>query len=225
MLLGAAASTVALVWLAADRTRDAQAPAAAPAGQTAAIKAARETRAGADGATPATEGPAPLWRAVDPRSVAAKPPFEDVWPKAGRTLLDMSAATAAAPTWRVGDRVRIDVPQLGTRRAGRIDQLNQLGHSIAASGRTVAADGPGRRFVVTVGPGRVFAYIDTPAWPYELAADDQLGWLLPSASMMAGFDCGHPDHWPPEAQDQHRHSRTSQRPTQRKPPRAPCRPS
>ncbi len=198
MLLGVAVSVGALVWFAAGRTRDAQVPAVAPAGQAPAI--GRTAGADAIDATAAVKAPTPLWRTVDPQTVAVKPPFADTWSQAGRVLLDVSGAAAAARTWQVGDRVRIDLPQLGERHEAPIDRLDQLGHSVAARGLMVDAGGQDRRFVVTVGPGRVFAYIDTAAGPYELVANDRLGWLLPSASMMAGFDYSQPDYWLPEAQ-------------------------
>lgn len=56
------------------------------------------------------------------------------------------------------------------------------------------ADGRRRRVVVTVGPGRTFAYVDTAGGPYELVGDGKWGWLLPSSSMMAGVDFAEPDY-------------------------------
>ena len=51
---------------------------------------------------------------------------------------------------------------------------------------------------MTVGPTRVFAYVDTPLGPYELVGDTRLGWLLPTSSMLAGWDYQKPDYIVPE---------------------------
>ena len=189
-------------WLAGGGTRNAQDPAVPPAARPPAAERAADAGvvAAAPAANPREDG-LPLWREVDPRTAADKPPFADAWSQAGRALVDVSAAADAARTWREGDLVRIDVPQLGEPLKGRIDQIKHLGPAAAARGLAVDADGRSRRFVVTVGPGRVFAYIDTPAGPYELAGDGQLGWLLPTTSMLAGFDYSQPDYLIPEPPD------------------------
>ena len=128
-----------------------------------------------------------------------KPAFDDEWSEVGRVLVDVSGAVSAAPTWRVGDRLVIELPQTGERYESTIAHIDEgLGHSRSVRGLMVGADGQSRRFVVTVGPARVFAYIATSQGPYELVADHQLGWLLPSSSMMAGFDYSKPDYLLPE---------------------------
>lgn len=119
------------------------------------------------------------------------------WSAAGRVLVDVSHASAAAPGWREGDRLLVDIPQLDIRYDVEIDRLaDGPGRSRAARGSAMDADGRKRRVVVTVGPGRVFAYVDTAQGPYELQGDDRLGWLLPSSSMMAGIDFTKPDTIP-----------------------------
>ena len=141
-----------------------------------------------------------LWRALDERSVNAKPPFDETWSEAGRVLVDVSEAATAARTWRVGDRVGIEIPQLGERYEASIDRIDAgPGYATAARGLATDTHGHGRRFVVTVGPGHVFAYVDTAEGPYELVGSDRLAWLLPSRSMMAGFDFNKPDYILPEA--------------------------
>ena len=75
-----------------------------------------------------------------------------------------------------------------------VERIDHLGHVHSVRGLLVDGDGRERRVVVTVGPGRVFAYVDTAAGPYELIANDRLGWLLPSSSMMAGIDFSKPDY-------------------------------
>ena len=141
----------------------------------------------------------PLWRVVDERTTTAKPAYADEWSEEGRVLVDVSGATYEARTWRVGDRVAIALPQLGEVYESTIDRIDEgPGHSRSVRGLIVGADGQRRRVVVTVGPGRVFAYIDTEDGPYELVADARIGWLLPSSSMMAGIDFSKPDYLLPE---------------------------
>ena len=126
------------------------------------------------------------------------PGYPGEWSTAGRVLVDVSGVVAAAPMWQVGDRLSIELPQLGANYESVIDRIDEgLGRSRSVRGLMAGNDGRSRRFVVTVGPGRVFAYIDTAEGPYELTANDRLGWLLPSSSMMAGFDASEPDYWLP----------------------------
>ena len=143
----------------------------------------------------------PLWRTIGERPSDLDPPtYGESWSEAGRVLVDVSEAVAAARTWRVGDRVGVEIPQLGERYEGPIDRIDVgPGYASAARGLATDADGRRRRFVVTVGPGRVFAYVDTHAGPYELVGNDRLAWLLPSSSMMAGFDFSEPDYILPGA--------------------------
>ncbi|MDE0177324.1 MAG: hypothetical protein OXP36_01900 [Gammaproteobacteria bacterium] len=139
----------------------------------------------------------PLWRVVEESSVVSTPRLGERWSAAGRVLVDVSHASATAHGWREGDRLLVDIPQLGIRYDVEIDRVaDGPGRSRAARGAAVDADGRKRRVVVTVGPGRVFAYVDTAQGPYELQGDDRLGWLLPSSSMMAGIDFTKPDTIP-----------------------------
>ena len=143
---------------------------------------------------------ATLWRTLDERTVDVKPPFDDGWSKAGRILVDVSEAATAARTWRTGDRVGFEIPQLGERFEAPIDRIDRgPGYASAARGLATDANGNRRRFVVTVGPGRVFAYVDTAGGPYELVGNDRMAWLLPSSSMLAGFDFSKPDYILPDA--------------------------
>ena len=114
--------------------------------------------------------------------------------------MDVSEAVAAAPTWEVGDTMAVDLPQLGERYETEIVLIEQdpAGYSRAVHGLIVGDDGRTRRLVVTVGPSRVFAYVDTPLGPYELVGDTRLGWLLPTSSMLAGWDYQKPDYIVPE---------------------------
>ena len=136
-----------------------------------------------------------LWHAIDERTVDVKPTFNTDWSQAGRVLVDVTRTVVEARTWQVGDAVGIDIPQIGTRYEATIDRIDTgPGYASAARGMAIDDNGRKRRFVVTVGPGRVFAYVDTPEGPYELIGGDRLAWLLPSSSMMAGIDFSKPDY-------------------------------
>ena len=139
-----------------------------------------------------------VWRAVDERAVDALPVYQDGWSEAGRALVDVSGAVDAAGTWQVGDRMAVELPQLGETYESTVERVDRLGHVHSVRGLLVDGDGRDRRVVLTVGPGRVFAYVDTAAGPYELVANDRLGWLLPSSSMMAGIDFSKPDYLLPD---------------------------
>ena len=141
----------------------------------------------------------PLWRAIDESSVRKLPFYATEWSTDGRALVRVAGAATAAQSWRVGDRLTISLPQLGETYNPTIDEIDDgPGYSRAALGKVVGADGRSRRIVVTVGPTSTFAYIDTPDGSYELVANDELGWLLPTASMMAGVDFSEPDYILPE---------------------------
>ena len=144
----------------------------------------------------------PLWDAIDEGSVDRVPDYAAEWSTAGRALVRVSVAMAAADGWRVGDRLTLPLPQLGTVYRPMIEAIEiGPGPSRAALGKVTGGDGQRRRFVVTVGPAHVFAYIDTARGSYELVAGDELGWLLPSSSMRAGFDYSKPDYFLPEGRD------------------------
>ena len=140
-----------------------------------------------------------LWRIASAEVKSPVPDYPDAWSTDGRVLVDVSDAVASAPTWRVGDRLGVELPQLGVHHEALIERIDEgMGHSRSARALIFHDDGTRKRFVVTVGPTRVFAYIDTVNGPYELVANRQLGWLLPSSSIMAGFDFSKPDFIVPE---------------------------
>ena len=163
--------------------------------------------------TPPTAGPAPptrapatapalddpLWQALDERAAGRLPDYAPEWSTEGRVLVRTSPAMAAAGGWRVGDRLALPVPQLGAVYRPSIEEIDEgPGGSRSALGKVRGDDGRLRRFIVTVGPAHVFAYIDTPRGPYELSGGRELGWLLPTSSMMAGFDFSEPDYILPD---------------------------
>ncbi len=111
----------------------------------------------------------------------------------------MSHAAAGASAWKVGDNIAMPMTRAGPSLQGSIERIEEgPDFSRSALGMAAAADGTPRRFVVTVGPTRVLAYIDTAEGPYELVADTRLGWLVPTSSMLAGFDYSKPDYIIPE---------------------------
>ena len=111
----------------------------------------------------------------------------------------VAGASAAAQGWQVGDRLVIPLPQTGETYRPVIDEIDDgPGNSRAALGKMLDDNGHPRRIVVTVGPASMFAYIDTPEGAYELVAGKEYGWLLPTSSMMAGFDFSEPDYILPE---------------------------
>lgn len=118
----------------------------------------------------------------------------------GRVLVRTSNAIAAAGGWRGGDRLTLARPQLGAVYRPLIEEIDDgPGPSRSALGKVKGDDGLRRRFVVTVGPLHVFANIDTPDGRYELSGGQELGWLLPTSSIMAGFDYSKPDYILPES--------------------------
>ncbi len=164
---------------------------------------AKPAPSAAPAATPPAAAPAPpLWRAIDEARVPNPPRFSEKWSKRGRVLVRVTGAAEAARSWAVGDRLTIPVPQLGATYRPVIEEIDDgPGHSRAALCRLVGDDGIARRILVTVGPTSLFAYIETPVGTYELTADSRHGWLLPTASMMAGFDFSEPDYILPDDHD------------------------
>lgn len=138
----------------------------------------------------------PLWETIDESAVGRLPEYAAQWSTAGRVLVRVSPAVAAADGWRVGDRLTLPLPQMDTVYRPRIEMIDDgPGLSRSASGKVTGKDGQRRRFLVTVGPAHVFAYIDTALGSYELVGGAELGWLIPTSSIMAGFDYGEPDYF------------------------------
>lgn len=155
----------------------------------------------AEPTTPTAPG-TPLWQALDESAVPTLPEYAPEWSTEGRVLVQTSAAMEAAGGWRVGDRITLPVPQLGAVYAPLIDEIDDgPGGARSVLGMVRGDDGRDRRYVVTVGPAHVFAYVDTPNGPYELSGGHELGWLLPTSSMMAGFDHSEPDYILPETHE------------------------
>ena len=177
-----------------------QATSAAPAAAERPPSALRPT---VDRAAPAPSDPA-LWYALEESSVPRLPDYATEWSTEGRVLVSTAPAMAVAGSWRVGDRLTLPVPQLGVVYHPLIEEIDDgPGGSRSVLGMVRGEDGRDRRYVVTVGPAHVFAYVDTPRGPYELSGGRELGWLLPTSSMMAGFDFSEPDYILPETHEMH----------------------
>ena len=146
------------------------------------------------------EGSEPLWHVVDEGSVRVTPPYSESWSEAGRVLVDVTVAASGVDGWRVGDRLAFELPQLGGIHEWTVERIDEGrdGRSRSVRGWIDNGGDRPRRIVVTVGPGRVLAYIDTPQGPYELTGNARLAWLLPSSSMMAGIDFSVPDYILPD---------------------------
>ena len=178
-------------------------PPAPPAASAGAAESPRTLPPAVDSPAPAPGDPA-LWHALDEHSVRRLPDYAREWSTEGRVLVSTAPAMAAAGGWRVGDRLTLSVPQLGAVYRPLIDEIDDgPGGSRSVLGMVRGDDGRARRFVVTVGPAHVFAYVDTPRGPYELSGGRELGWLLPTSSMMAGFDFSEPDYILPETREMH----------------------
>ena len=142
-----------------------------------------------------SERPPPLWRAIDQAAVGALPPYDEKWSKEGRALVRMSADLASAKALQAGDQLTISVPQLREVRSSTIEEVSDGAGARSLLGVAEWDDGRPQRWVVTVGSTSLFAWIDTPAGPHELAIRGGYGWLVPSANKMAGFDFSEPDYF------------------------------
>ena len=143
----------------------------------------------------------PLWVQIDESTVADPPRYATEWSEEGRALVRIAAIASTSTVWRIGDRLTLPLPQLGETYHPVIDEIDEAVGARALLGMATDGDGRQRRCVVTIGPASVFAYIDTPQGSYELVADNRYGWLLPSSSMMAGWDFSKPDYHIAERED------------------------
>ena len=139
----------------------------------------------------------PLWTPVDESTMAVLPPYVDDWSAEGRVLVEVSAVDWLWAA-QVGDRLALPVPQLGTTFRSVVDEIDEDVGARALVGTITGSDGYHRRSVVTIGPTSLFAFIDTPNGTYEFAIDlalQQHGWLVPTTSMLAGWDFSKPDYF------------------------------
>ena len=141
--------------------------------------------------------PEPLWRVIDEARAPALPPYDERWSKAGRALVRLSRDLAAAGGLGVGDRITLAVPQLGKSLAAAVEAVDDGPGARSLLGWAEWDGDRPQRWVVTVAPTSLFAWIDTPEGPHELAVRHgaREGWLLPSANKRAGFDFSKPDYF------------------------------
>lgn len=147
--------------------------------------------------TDAADGDGPLWAPVDESNLAALPPYAGDWSAGGRALVEV-AATDRLWAVPVGARLALPVPQLGTTYQAVVEEIDEGAGARALVGTIAGSDGYRRRSVVTIGPTSLFAFIDTPNGTYELAVEldrYEHGWLVPTSSMLAGWDFSEPDYF------------------------------
>ena len=143
----------------------------------------------------ADEAAGSLWVEVDESTLAVLPPYFEEWSTEGRALVEVPA-TDWLWAAQVGDQLALPVPQLGTTLRSVVDEIDEGAGARALVGTITDGDGDRRRSVVTVGPTSLFAFIDTPNGTYEFEIDldlHQHGWLVPTSSMLAGWDFSEPD--------------------------------
>ena len=138
-----------------------------------------------------------LWAEIDESTLAILPPYTEEWSVEGRALVEVSD-TDRLWTAQAGDRLALPVPQLGTTLRSVVDEIDEDVGARALVGTIAGSDGTRHRSVVTIGPTSLFAFIDTPHGTYEFAIDLALhryGWLVPTSSMLAGWDFSEPDYF------------------------------
>ncbi|MCY3604481.1 MAG: hypothetical protein OXH45_01855 [Gammaproteobacteria bacterium] len=155
------------------------------------------TESASTASTDATDDLNPLWTQVDESTMAVLPPYANEWSPEGRVLVEVSAIDWLWSA-QAGDRLALPVPQLGTTFRSVVDEIDEDVGARALVGTITGSDGYRRRSVVTIGPTSLFAFIDTPNGTYEFAIDlalHQHGWLVPTSSMLAGWDFSKPDYF------------------------------
>lgn len=96
----------------------------------------------------------------------------------------------------VGDRVAVTIPQLDETYRPLIERIeNGPGSAYSAVGHAADGDGGQHRFVYTAGPHSTFATIGTRQGTFELAASNELGWLMATANMDQHVDYSQPDYY------------------------------
>ena len=143
-------------------------------------------------AAPSTE-PRSLWQPVEQSAVDAAdiPAFAYVADVPGKALVRVAAL--AAPR-AVGDRVEVEIPQLDAAIQLVVERVQEgPGSTRSVSGQAEDGSGGRRGFVLTTGPRSMFARIGTPEGAFELAANRDLGWLMPAANMDRHVDYSKPD--------------------------------
>ena len=112
--------------------------------------------------------------------------------------LDVRLEEVAALSEQSAETTRVDSREADEDAGSLWVEVDEDVGARALVGTITGSDGYRRRSVVTIGPTSLFAYIDTPNGTYEFAIDLGLhrhGWLLPTSSMLAGWDFSEPDYF------------------------------
>lgn len=197
-------AVVALLWerrdsAGTDGIADSPPGAELPPGEQPTDSATAVSTGGADGTggNDAPDGGGPLWAQVDESALAVLPPYAAEWSAEGRALVEV-ADTDRLWAVPVGAQIALPVPQLGTTYQSVVEEIDEGAGARALVGTITGSDGYRRRSVVTVGPASLFAFIDTPNGTYEFAIEldrHEHGWLVPTSSMLAGWDFSEPDYF------------------------------
>lgn len=137
--------------------------------------------------------PDALWRPVDESTVDPQsvPAYKEV--VEGRVLVQLADTQRRLA---VGDRVSVSIPQLGETYRPVVERIETgPGTTRSFVGSSAATDDQRHRLVFTQGPRSTFAHIGTPQGTYELVANGELGWLMPTANMDQHVDYSKPDYY------------------------------
>lgn len=183
---GVAAVALLLAWvLTREPATTSHTPVEAPTG-------GGDARAAPDraAASPAEPVASALWQAVEPRTVEAArlPAYKEV--VEGRALVRLLAPQRP---FAVGDRPALPIPQLGETYHALVERVEVGPGSTRSVAGHASIDSGRHLFVYTVGPRSTFARIGTPHGTFELVANGELGWLMPTANMDRHVDYTKPD--------------------------------
>ena len=130
------------------------------------------------------------WAVIDPDSVDELPAYKEVVP--GRALVRLSEALRLG---MAGDRIVLEVPQLGRTFDGVVERRNTDSFgNLTYIGLVTEPNGRDYRFIITAGARNTFAHVGTSRGTFELVASDELGWLMPTANMDQHVDYSKPDY-------------------------------
>ena len=179
----AVAAAMLLAWFLAREPPPLATPVEAP-------RNAADARTVADQAAPLRPVAGALWQVVDPSAVDAArlPAYKEV--VEGRALVRLLPRQGP---FAAGDRPAVPVPQLGETYHPLVERVKVgPGSTHSVAGHASGIDGSRHLFVYTVGPRSTFARIGTPHGTFELVANGELGWLMPTANMDRHVDYDKP---------------------------------
>lgn len=138
--------------------------------------------------------PHSLWASVEPAAIDASnlPTFQDV-----DMVEDKALVRLVDPLHQreVGDSLAVSIPQLGETYRAVVERVKYgPGNAVAMSGRITDGDRQ-HIFVYTTGPDAAFAHVGTAHGTFELYANGEIGWLMPTANMDQHVDYSVPDYF------------------------------